>query len=386
MKTGGVQRSLLNLVNELEKRDYEIEFFIVIPEGDLMEDIPKEIKVNTPLKMNIYLFKIYHTKFADIVSFKSPIKSFIKILFSTFNFLGVRKILYSFLTIGIKSQSKYDLVISFDGIPDVTDDIVLKKFNNTQKIAWVHSDASKFGHSKMFIEKHYEKFDSIAIVSESCKNIFIDLFPKYKNKCNVVYNTFNIAEIRKKGENCNPYNAFDGVTFVTVGRLDNFSKRIDRILSVSKLLLEENYNNFRWYIVGDGPDYNTYKDFIESNCLQKNVFLVGSKKNPYPYMKYANYFVMASDFEGYPMTLRESLILGIPCITVNFNSASEAVLENITGIITKKSTLHLYDKIKYVLDNPSLNEHLQEKIKELDVSNQLPLDQFFKMVKNLKIQ
>ena len=55
-----------------------------------------------------------------------------------------------------------------------------------------------------------------------------------------------------------------------------------------------------------------YEDYAKK---LKNVKFLGKKTNPYPYMKKADYIILTSDYEGFPVTYLEAIILSKPIIT-----------------------------------------------------------------------
>ena len=118
------------------------------------------------------------------------------------------------------------------------------------------------------------------------------------------------------------------------------------------------------YIVGDGPQrYNLQKQ-IDSEGLTNKFILLGQKENPYPYIKYCDYFCLLSYYEGYGMVLEEAKILNKPIILTNTAAIECAkgydkaiVLENnFDGIVKGLEKELKSDNIKY-LDNNYKKEY-----------------------------
>ncbi len=107
----------------------------------------------------------------------------------------------------------------------------------------------------------------------------------------------------------------------------------------------------RGYIIGDGPNKNEYQNLINNLGLKDNCILLGAKKNPYPYMKNCDIYVQPSRHEGYCITLAEARCFDVPIVTTNFTGASEQVINEETGIITKIDSEEVYLAIKKLLDN-----------------------------------
>ena len=59
--------------------------------------------------------------------------------------------------------------------------------------------------------------------------------------------------------------------------------------------------------------------------------------NPFPYVKAADVFVLLSRFEGKPICITESLIIGTPAIVTNYPSANEQIICGHNGIIIDNS-------------------------------------------------
>ena len=83
---------------------------------------------------------------------------------------------------------------------------------------------------------------------------------------------------------------------VAVSRLVKGKGREDLIEIYSKL--KEKGVKEKLYILGDGNQKQELQNKIENLNLQNDVFLLGQKKNPYPWMKNAKIFLHTSYGEG----------------------------------------------------------------------------------------
>ena len=52
-----------------------------------------------------------------------------------------------------------------------------------------------------------------------------------------------------------------------------------------------------------------YEDYTKKLKIENQVTFFGQKINPYPYMQEADYIILTSDYEGFPVIYLESLIL-----------------------------------------------------------------------------
>ena len=101
--------------------------------------------------------------------------------------------------------------------------------------------------------------------------------------------------------------------------------------------------------------------------------MLGPKKNPYPYFKISDAFILSSEFEGYPVVFVESQILGLPIITTNV-SDSKKEIEGKYGLVVENSEKGVYKGMKKFLDgkiktnkfNPEkYNEEIAQKVRKI---------------------
>ncbi|MDF0751251.1 glycosyltransferase [Marinobacter sp. 71-i] len=69
-------------------------------------------------------------------------------------------------------------------------------------------------------------------------------------------------------------------------------------------------------IVGEGPLKDKLEDKARSLGIADRVFFAGKRRNPYPWMKQADLFVLASEYEGLGIVLTEALACDTPIMAV----------------------------------------------------------------------
>lgn len=69
-------------------------------------------------------------------------------------------------------------------------------------------------------------------------------------------------------------------------------------------------------IVGEGPLRKALEDKATDLGISGQVFFAGKRKNPYPWMRQADLFVLASEYEGLGIVLTEALACGTPIMAV----------------------------------------------------------------------
>lgn len=302
LKSGGMQTALINLLRYLSKNEnYNIDLFLFSTNSEKIKDIPQNVNI---IKGNYFLDLTAHS-FKEIINSKNIINIFVRLLLIVLARIIKPDKLYKLLFNISKNMKEYDIAVSY--FNDSTNtyfnrgatDYVLNHCKAKKKIGWIHNDIEKAGWDIEYYKKKYCQFDYIVNVSNYCKEVYDRLIPEQKEKSLVVYNIFPIQYIREKAND--KQNEIiennEKINIITVARLVLKQKRIDRIIEVSKKLIDNNIENFRWFVIGDGEDYNIIKKLIVDYELTNKVILLGDKKNPYPYIKASDLFVLTSDYE-----------------------------------------------------------------------------------------
>lgn len=120
-------------------------------------------------------------------------------------------------------------------------------------------------------------------------------------------------------------------------------------------------------IVGDGPDREKLTKYINDNNLNNSVYLLGSKSNPYKYIKNSDLFVCSSRWEGFSTVISEAVILEKPVITTRVSGTEELFLNNKYGLITENNEESLYEGLKNIITNKELYIYYKNKVKERSV-------------------
>ena len=159
--------------------------------------------------------------------------------------------------------------------------------------------------------------------------------------------------------------------FINVGRHDEKQKQISRILDATEKLNKNGFK-FKVLLVGKGTNTKDYEQVIKEKKLD-NIIMLGAKKNPYPYFKISDCFLLSSQFEGYPVVFVESEILGLPIVTTDV-SDSKKDIDGKFGQVVDNSAKGVYRGMKDFLekgikidkfDPEKFNEEIIEKVKKI---------------------
>lgn len=377
MNIGGTEKALLTMLNEIGSSKYDITLLMLEENGGFLNEIPNFVKIK------------YVNEYKDIKPLiKEPPKLLAKKLIENkkysmglsifFNY-GISKVTnnmsyyYKYILRNIKNiEENYDLAVAYAGPMDFITYFILNKIKAKKKVQWIHFDITKIGFNKKFAEKNYKKFDKIFVVSEEGREKLINLIPALNNKVEAFFNIISCNLIENMSKNEKGFDdSFNGVRILTVGRLSK-EKGQDLTINALARLKNEGYN-IKWYCIGDGTEKDNYKQRIKNLKLENDYILLGSKLNPYPFMKHCDIYVQASRYEGYCITLGEARCFDNPIVTTNFTGANEQIKNEVTGLICDSSEEGIYKSVKRLLDDEDLYNNIKINLSKeiVDSTNEI---------------
>lgn len=358
LKVGGIERALVEQVNYLAKRGYNVTLFLFTINGPYLEDVDKRVKVIG----NLSIFK-----YLSLTQLAAKKKGMLPYLTRSFFAVAVKLIgfpyLWKILKPFIPNIGKYDIAIAYTlnvslkslycGCPE----FVLDKVNSTKKIAWMHADYKRSKISCTYNDSLYTRFHMVVNVTECMKTKFDTLKLIPKEKSIVIYNRFAPELIIKKSLSFDVTYNHNVMNIISVGRLEQ-EKGSDRLLYIAKKL-HDRHVKFCWYFIGTGVLNNWCEDYVERNNLNECVVLLGQQNNPYPYIKHGDIFVSGSLSETFGLSILEALVLGTPSIAYRFDAIDE-ILNESNGYVAN-SFDELCQVIENVIGNASLYAQLKNK-------------------------
>ena len=350
MDVGGIQTSLVNLLKHIDKHhsdDYEISLFS-FGNGALMNQIPESVSVTTGNKF----LKLSAEPFFSVLKRKQPVDIFLRILLWVYVRLRGSERFYREQFQKHASSVEYDTAISyFNDVPNNyfnqgTNLFVSDYVRAKEKLAWIHPDPIRANFDAEYCRKIYRNFHRIVCDSRAVEKNFHKLVPEYADKTEVIYNFFPGDEIRALAQTVCPYSE-ECYHVVTVGRVDNASKRMDGIVRVCARLKNEGITSFQWHIVGNGPDLPGNQQLARELGVEDLVCFEGEKINPFPYIKHADLFALYSAYEGFPMVIGEAQALETFILTTNYAAAKEQIAPE-QGIIAENDE-EFYQELKRLI-------------------------------------
>ena len=205
------------------------------------------------------------------------------------------------------------------------------------------------------------------------------VLPVLKEKTETFYNIISYENIMQMAEEGNGFeDEYTGLKILTVGRLSK-EKGQDLTIPVLARLKQEGYN-VRWYCIGEGNARSEYEQLIKDYEVEDDFILLGSRANPYPFMKQCDIYVQPSRHEGYCITLAEARCFNSPIVSTNFTGANEQILHAHNGLVVEVDEQQMYEAIKQIIINQSLRNIIKNNLQNESVNKNDDMRKITKML------
>lgn len=312
MQTGGIETSLVNLLNSLDKNKYNIDLLLFYPTGKLIDLIPDWVNIVPIWNTN----KRNHRLLKNIILSRNIICRIIK------NIICNPMTAKLFIP-----KKKYDVAIAYSGYSNFID-TVAGKSNATNKFIWVHADfLTQYNIDENFrkkfkqIYKKYKYFNKIVVVSKSAAENFKKLCPELSRKVTFQWN-INKERIIENSTDTKINLDKNYYNIVAIARLAKY-KGIERLVETANLLKQNGSLNFKIYVLGDGPNKKPIQKRIDELNLNNNFALLGNIDNVFTIIKQADLYVSPSDSEGFSSVTLEALISNLPVVATPTSSSKD---------------------------------------------------------------
>ena len=202
--------------------------------------------------------------------------------------------------------------------------------------------------NKIYAKARFSDKNTIAISSGNYESAS-DYFQKFNIKPRSLRLITNPLPIKKIQSMANaPINIPDTQYIVNVARLT--TQKNQQLLLHAFALTQIPH---KLVLVGNGPDEQKLKALISELNIEDRVIMAGEQKNPYPWMKHADLFVLSSIYEGFGLVIVESLACGTPVVAADCQGGIKDILiEEQSKYISQQTPESLSKMIEYALDNP----------------------------------
>ena len=380
----GITTSYVNLLNHIDTNKYAVTIAV---EPNLMKKDSKKIEQFNRVENNINVIGRCGRMLMTLE------EKWIVGKFGSQNILASEEMYNHYL----KSHSRefrrmfgdghFDILINFEGYNTFWTALFATKQKNIQKNAiYLHNDM--YGEWKLrfpYLEKNfrlYKFYDTLAPVSKATMEHNIDNLsePFELSKEQFVYcdNIQNPDNLLKKAqeplEDSKDKEIFENTkVFINIARLSPEKDQIKLVEAFKEVV--KKHPDSRLVNLGSGPLAQDIKHLIKRLNLEKNVFFLGQRSNPYPYLKKSDCFILSSNHEGQPMTLFEAMILDKPIIATNI-VGNRSVLEGRYGLLVENSKEGLIQGMLDFLEG----RYIENRKFDYKKYNQEAIDMFYSKV------
>ena len=326
MGGGGAERVTINIIKELDKRDYHIYLILGTDKiGDSLHLIPKDIVVES-LNVDRTIYSIL--KLREIIKKIEP-----DFIYSSLNRTHIA--IYLAL-IGLKSKT----IMRIPSSPKLVDRYI--------KYSFIFS---------IFLKMALNSANVVIAQTPEMRDEAVEYYNLDRDKIRVLLNPLDRNLIDKSIEN--QKNPFDKryINVVASGRLSK-EKGFDILIRAFKSVYLKN-SNFRLHIIGADYDNQSdrYRELINSLGLEDIVHLLGFKTNPYIYYRYSDLFVLSSRWEGLPNAILENIYLRKPIVATRcIPFMSELIRDGHNGFLVEVENIQeLADAILRYIELKSMD-------------------------------
>ena len=368
MEMGGVEKVMLSLLNNLDKEKFDMTVLLSLNQGELRNEFPHHVR------------KIYLVDGKEDLS-TNPVLQKIQLLQRKWKLEKFRKNPEKIDREILKNEFDVEIAMTYNDFEPVLN----SSNKNSKKIGWFHSeiDLPKLQPLVPQILEQFPQFDHMVYCSEKIMQIMHRSYPNLQYPPeSVIVNAVPVDEIRKKSEEKIP-DFKNRPVFVSVGRLHT-RKGYHKLMDAHHKLLKEGFGH-SVVIIGDGEELPNLLIQQKKLGVEETFILAGNKMNPYPYIKNADFFILPSESEAWPLVISEALILQKPIIATRVGDVELMIEDDKTGHLIRYDTSEIYEAMKKFLTDEKFVQNIKENLIYIDkqFDNQKIFDAVEEIIINL---
>jgi colanic acid/amylovoran biosynthesis glycosyltransferase len=225
----------------------------------------------------------------------------------------------------------------------------------------------KSRHKKM--KELLDAVDAVHCVSNDMRHTILP-YCSHPEKAFVNYPAIDIDRFKRRNEK-----SFNGdIIILSVGRLTFIKGYITGLLAIAQL--KQLGLSFKWYIIGDGIQYEELLFHIDKLQLQHEVLLKGAKKRDeiIALFETADIFFLPSLSEGVSNAALEAMSMELPVVSTNCGGMEEVITHGINGMLAD------------VYDHTKLAENLTVLMKDAALRNKMGKAARQRVIENFEIK
>ena len=384
LNNGGAERSLVNLLREFDLEKYSVDLLLLKRRGMFLDLLPDGVNVlDTPWQIDA----LYHMSGKQAIQRPEALLLYGIRLFGTlFSKLRSRRIplqrafrwKYFYSPLIPVFPWKYDAAAAY--ITEDTFWLVSEKLQAERKLVWVHNDYRMDKQPKNYDKPHFARMDGIVTISETCRNVLIQEFPEFREKIFVLPNILSSRSIRKDAGSELPPEWRENHKFkiVSIGRLHP-QKGFDMAAEAAGMLKRRGFL-FQWYVIGEGRLKEMLEELIRRYQVEDCFFLLGGRKNPYPYLRSADLVVQTSRYEGKSVALDEAKILARPILSTDYPTAKDQIADGKEGMLVPVNASEIMRGIAFLMEHSEIRKIYEEYLSAHEYGNQEMVEAYYRVL------
>lgn len=386
LELGGAERSLIGLLEAADPEQYEVDLFLLRHQGELMKDIPDKIR----LLPESAPYTVLARPMADVLRERHFLLTGARLAGKLAAGHYNKKHGYSDSAVSLEYSHKYTCPFMPLINPDREYDLAIsyltphyftaRKVRAKKKIAWIHTDYTEIQINTESELKMWSCYDHIISISESVTEGFCSVFPSLRSRIVQAGNILPEQQIRRLSEEKDVSSEMkaSGLKLLSIGRYAR-AKNFDTVPRICKRILDRGFD-ITWYLIGYGGEEDLIRRRIAESDMEDRVILLGKKENPYPYIKYCDWYIQPSRYEGNSVSVREAQMLGKPVMITAYPTSGSQIEDGKTGYIVPLETEACAAEMAALLQDAENAARVEAICKERDFSGSSEIQKIYQLI------
>lgn len=365
---GGLEISLINILENLDYKLYDVTVLALRNYQDLAFRIPKQCELLIADRQNNASFSepYRYRRIYGLMEEPQNATKFRRFIWKVLCLIlkAPESILWANYIKNRMAGEKYDTAVIYD---NRTAETAVRAIHASRYLMFYHQGIMSHAYHDIF---GWKKAEKIIAVSEPIAHRLKSFMPKYADKVIAINNLLDVESVKQKSmESADVQFDNTQINIVSCGRLSR-EKGMHIALDACAKLKERGLTNFSWYFIGGGREEANLQQQIDNLQIGDCAFLLGQKDNPFPYMRQADLFVQTSLFESYGLSLAEAMILGLPVVSTRTDGAVALSRNGELGLLCDIDPVSVADAVASLLEAPEKLHAWKEAVAGVDFEEQ----------------
>lgn len=252
-------------------------------------------------------------------------------------------------------KHQIDILIDIDMVLDVLS-IPAARHTGTKVVSWEHFTVDferSVRYRRLILRYSVKRSDYIVVLTDGD----LEAYRNELGRRRAIRRIYNPVAYRYE----NTPVAQREKLIVTVGRLTP-EKGMDDLQTVAAAVLER-YPDWRWLLLGEGPEREKLERFVAEHGLHGRLVLKGNVSNVDEYLARASIFVMTSRYEGLGLSMMEARELKVPCVSFDVKMGPQELIhhERDGFLVPAFDCAAMAGRIGQLVEDPALRSRFAER-------------------------